>query len=454
MRLARSIPRSIHGRMLALSVATTLVALPVAGFAIGGVLDHFVTRNIDARLGDRLRLLRAVVREDGTIDRALLDRSGLATAIGADAVWRIDTPGGTVGVGLPILDAVPARGPPGRPERGPPPGWGPGFGAPFDLTLPDATRVHGLMLDLPGDGGRVAVAVPRRQIDQPLRGAMLPLLLTLAIVAVVLAVATLVQLRLGLRPLRALRDRVAAVRGGAAADVPEDQPDELRPLAIELNALVRDNAAALATARASAANLAHALKTPVATLAIELGNDARASQVARIDATIRHHLARARGGTVDRRAATALQPAVEGLVAVVAALHRDRGLTIGTDVPALSVAVDAADLDELVGNLIDNAARHARSRVRLSAAVERGMAVLTVSDDGPGIAAADRVRATDPGVRLDERGDGHGFGLAIVRDLAALYGGGLTLGEADGGGLVATVTLPLSREAGTGIAGY
>lgn len=440
--------------MLALSVATTLVALPVAGFAIGGVLDHFVTRNIDARLGDRLRLLRAVVRDDGTIDRALLDRAGLATAIGADAVWRIDTPGGTVGAGMPPLATLRAPGPPVGPERGPPHGRGrgPGFGAPFDLTLPDATQVHGLVLDLPEGRGRVAVAVPRRQIEQPLRGAMLPLLLTLAIVALALAVATLVQVRLGLRPLRVLRDRVAAVRAGAAADVPEDQPDELRPLAVELNALVRDNAAALATARGSAANLAHALKTPVATLAIELGDDPRGSQVARIDVTIRHHLARARGGTVDRRAATALQPAVEGLVAVVAALHRDRGLAVRAEVPELSVAVDAADLDELVGNLIDNAARHARSAVRITAVRDGAFAVLRVSDDGPGIPAADRARATDPGVRLDERGDGHGFGLAIVRDLAALYGGRLELGEADGGGLVATVTLPVTT--GSGTAGY
>lgn len=440
--------------MLALSVATTLVALPVAGFAIGGVLDHFVTRNIDARLGDRLRLLRAVVRDDGTIDRALLDRAGLATAIGADAVWRIDTPGGTVGAGMPPLATLRAPGPPVGPERGPPHGRGrgPGFGAPFDLTLPDTTRVHGLVLDLPEGRGRVAVAVPRREIEQPLRGAMLPLLLTLAIVALALAVATLVQMRLGLRPLRVLRDRVAAVRAGAAADVPEDQPDELRPLAVELNALVRDNAAALATARGSAANLAHALKTPVATLAIELGDDPRGSQVARIDATIRHHLARARGGTVDRRAATALQPAVEGLVAVVAALHRDRGLAVRAEVPELSVAVDAADLDELVGNLIDNAARHARSAVRVAAVREGAFAVLRVSDDGPGIPAADRARATDPGVRLDERGDGHGFGLAIVRDLAVLYGGRLELGEADGGGLVATVTLPVTT--GSGTAGY
>ncbi|WP_321163227.1 HAMP domain-containing sensor histidine kinase [Sphingomonas sp. Leaf10] len=443
------LPRSIHGRMLALSVATTLVALPVAGFAIGGVLDHFVTRNIDARLGDRLRLLRAVVRDDGTIDRVLLDRSDLATAIGADAVWRIDTPGGTVGAGMPPLATLRAPGPPVGPDRGPPRGRGrgrgPGFGAPFDLTLPDATRVHGLVLDLPEGRGRVAVAVPRREIEQPLRGAMLPLLLTLVIVALVLAVATLVQLRIGLRPVRVLRDRVAAVRAGAAADVPEDQPEELLPLAVELNALVRDNAAALATARGSAANLAHALKTPVATLAIELGDDPRGTQVARIDATIRHHLARARGGAVDRRAATALRPAVEGLVAVVAALHRDRGLTVRAEVAALSVAVDAADLDELAGNLIDNAARHARSAVRVTAVRDGGFAVLRVSDDGPGIAEVDRVRATDPGVRLDERGDGHGFGLAIVRDLAALYGGRLVLGEADGGGLVATVTLPVSR---------
>ncbi|KQM36279.1 hypothetical protein ASE59_16780 [Sphingomonas sp. Leaf10] len=435
--------------MLALSVATTLVALPVAGFAIGGVLDHFVTRNIDARLGDRLRLLRAVVRDDGTIDRVLLDRSDLATAIGADAVWRIDTPGGTVGAGMPPLATLRAPGPPVGPDRGPPRGRGrgrgPGFGAPFDLTLPDATRVHGLVLDLPEGRGRVAVAVPRREIEQPLRGAMLPLLLTLVIVALVLAVATLVQLRIGLRPVRVLRDRVAAVRAGAAADVPEDQPEELLPLAVELNALVRDNAAALATARGSAANLAHALKTPVATLAIELGDDPRGTQVARIDATIRHHLARARGGAVDRRAATALRPAVEGLVAVVAALHRDRGLTVRAEVAALSVAVDAADLDELAGNLIDNAARHARSAVRVTAVRDGGFAVLRVSDDGPGIAEVDRVRATDPGVRLDERGDGHGFGLAIVRDLAALYGGRLVLGEADGGGLVATVTLPVSR---------
>ncbi|WP_235513520.1 MULTISPECIES: sensor histidine kinase [unclassified Sphingomonas] len=436
-------PRSIHARMLALSVVTTLVALPVAGVAIGGVLERFVTHGVDERLADRLQLLGAVVRPDGSIDGALLARPGVEDGFARGGVWTIDAPGGALGSAmLPI--AVP-------PPRGPRPPLARAEGTPFDTELADGSRMHGLiqLRETPAGPVRLGVAVPRAAIEQPLRGAMLPLLATLAIVALLLAVATLVQLRLGLRPLRTLRERVAAVRTGVAGDVPEDQPDELRPLAVELNALVRENAAALETARASAANLAHALKTPVATLALDLGDDPRAGQVARIDATIRHHLSRARGGVVDRRAATALRPAVEALVDVVRALHRGGGVTVTADIVAVTVAVDAADLDELAGNLIDNAARHARSSVVVQAVRAGAMVRLSVSDDGPGIPAADRVRATDPGVRLDERGDGHGFGLAIVRDLAVLYGGRLELEAADGGGLVAAVTLPVSAAAGT-----
>ncbi len=441
-------PRSIHGRMLALSAVTTLIALLVAGFAIGGVLDRFVTHNVDQRLGDRLMLLGAIVRKDGTIDRALLDRTTVETVFAADAAWRIDAPGGAIG-GAMLRGMVVRSDRDGTMPLGPvaPPGdrrRPPGPGGPFEARLIDGTRVHGRADIVPTDVGpvRIAVAVPRRTIDQPLRSAMLPLLATLAIVGIVLAAATLVQLRLGLRPLRTLRDRMADIRSGRARSVPEDQPDELRPLAVELNALVRDNDAALATARASAANLAHALKTPVATLALDLSGDPRGGQVARIDATIRHHLSRARNAAVDRRAATRLAPAIDDLVAVVRALHRGSAVTVDVAVPPVVVAIDAADLDELVGNLLDNAARHARSRVAVSARRDGAMIVLEITDDGPGIDAADRDRATAPGVRLDERGDGHGFGLAIARDLAGLYGGSLTLAEAPGGGLVARVALP------------
>ncbi|MBD8677657.1 sensor histidine kinase [Sphingomonas sp. CFBP 13720] len=446
-------PRSIHGRMLALSAVTTLVALIVAFMVLGGVLGRFATDNVDRRLNDRLRLMGALVRTDGTIDRALLDRPNVETAFAADAAWRIDAPGGSIeGAALPGLAvrgdgrANLPFGPIGRSRhrRGPALRDGP---TPFEAQLRDGTRVHGLSETIRSEAGpvRIAVAVPRWQIDAPLRGAMWPLIAMLAAVAALLTTATLVQLRIGLRPLRALRDRTADIRTGRARDVPEGQPDELRPLAIELNALVRDNNAALATARASAANLAHALKTPVATLALDLAGDPRARQVARIDATIRHHLSRARNATVDRRSFTPLRPAIDDLVATVGALHRGSGIAIvAADLPDMAVAIDAADLTELAGNLIDNAARHARSIVRVSAERADGTVTLSISDDGPGIPLVDRARATAPGVRLDERGDGHGFGLSIARDLAALYGSALTLDEAPGGGLLASVTLPVA----------
>ena len=114
-------------------------------------------------------------------------------------------------------------------------------------------------------------------------------------------------------------------------------------------------------------------------------------------------------------------------------------------------AMDAQDFDELLGNLLDNAARHARAQVRVEVRPQPGDARridLIVADDGPGIPAADRARVTEPGVRLDERGEGHGFGLAIVRELAELHGGRLTLAERDGGGLEARVSLPARHQSG------
>ncbi|RZL56885.1 MAG: HAMP domain-containing histidine kinase, partial [Sphingomonas sp.] len=262
---------------------------------------------------------------------------------------------------------------------------------------------------------------------------------------------TIVQLRLGLKPLGRMRAQVAAIRNGDLTQVDEDQPVELRGLATELNALAADRAAALATARQSAANLAHALKTPVATLALSVRDDpARAAQVARIDATIRHHLSRARAGTVDARASTRVAPAVADLAVAIGRLHAGRGIAVTHAVAGDPVAaMDAQDFDELLGNLLDNAARHAATQVFVAVRAQPGDARrldLIVADDGPGIPAADRARVTQPGVRLDERGEGHGFGLAIVRELAELHGGRLTLAEREGGGLEARVSVPARHQ--------
>jgi len=431
------IPRSIHGRMLGLSLLATLVALLVAGAAIAGVLQRFVTQGLDQRLDAELSLLAGAVGGDGRIDRARLTRlRGLLDA-GPGWQWQISGPVQTVSSAeFPALrtpgpaprDALRKEG-----EERPQP-------------LEGRDGIHARRISIATAAGPVVLtaAAPRDVVARPIRAAVVPLLATLGILGILLGIATLVQVRIGLRPLRALRDGVAAMRRGGAG-VSEAQPDELRPLAIELNALARDNAAALATARASAANLAHALKTPVATLALTVRDDpAQAAQLARIDATIRHHLARARNIAGGHASSTALAPAIADLVSTIRRLRMERGIVIDAAIdPALHVAVDAADLDELAGNLIDNAARHAGTRVRVSATVDQGMIRLSVVDDGPGIALVDRQRATDAGVRLDEREDGHGFGLAIARELAALYGGVLVLDDAAGGGLCASVTLPI-----------
>lgn len=433
----RLIPRSIHGRMLGLSLLATLVALVVAGAAIAGVLQRFVTQGLDQRLDAELSLLAGAVDGDGRIDRARLTRlRGLLDA-GPGWQWQISGPVQTVSSAE--FPALRTPGPAPRDAL-----RGEGEERPQPLEGRDGG--HARRISIATDAGPVVLtaAAPRDVVARPIQAAMVPLLATLGILGILLGIATLVQVRIGLRPLRALRDGVAAMRRGAAG-VSEAQPDELRPLAIELNALARDNAAALGTARASAANLAHALKTPVATLALTMRDDpAQAAQLARIDATIRHHLARARNIAGGHASSTALAPAIADLVSTIRRLRIERGIVINVAIdPALHVAVDAADLDELAGNLIDNAARHARTTVRVAARVDQGMIRLSIVDDGPGIALADRQRATDAGVRLDEREDGHGFGLAIARELAALYGGVLVLDDAAGGGLCASVTLPI-----------
>jgi signal transduction histidine kinase len=441
----RLLPTSLFGRMFALSLLATLAALALAGVAIGGVLERFVTRGVDARLGDRLIALESAVRPDGTLDRAQLAR--VTGAIPHVEPWRIDTPEAGGGAGGDIVEDDHLRDRPG-PDRPAPPPPQPGNARPFEGRSGDGRHLHGLAGTVPTKAGDVLVrvAVPRAEIDRPVLAALAPLAVSLAILGLALGGAALIQLRLGLRPLGRLREAVEAIRHGRANRVSEAVPDELVPLARALNALAADTAAALEGARASAANLAHALKTPVATLSLHLTDDPVAqAHLARIDATLRHHLGRARAAATDRRAATRLAPALSDLAATIAALHHDR-IHITVAVPdGLAAAVDPQDLDEIAGNLIDNAARHAVARARIVASAADRHILLTVADDGPGIPAADRARATAPGTRLDERSDGHGFGLSIARELVELYGGTLALGDAEGGGPIASITLPYAR---------
>ncbi|MES2020568.1 MAG: ATP-binding protein [Pseudomonadota bacterium] len=451
------LPRSLYGRLLVTALLATLAALAFAAFAIGTVLDRFVMHGLDQRLDAQIAVLAQAIRPDGSVERGRLVLAAPYDDPHGGWGWRIDAQGKTI--------ASPA--PPDLDAMHPPPG--PRFDPPALAERRDAhvraldwrdrhgpRHARSLTLATPGGPVRITASAPRAIVDRPLRAAMVPLLGSLLLLGGALAVATLVQLRIGLRPLAKMRESLAAIRSGAATALPDTQPTELAPLAHEINALLAENAAALANARGHVANLAHGLKTPLATLALALPphdpDGALRAQVARIDRAVRHHLGRARAATPGgaMRVATPLAPVLADLADALARIHADRPVTAAVTIdPALTVAVDRQDLDELLGNLLDNGWRWAASRIAVTAArtADGRFVRLSVEDDGAGIPPEARAAALAAGQRLDERGDGHGFGLSIASELAMLYGGTLTLESASLGGLAAIVTLPTAPSA-------
>jgi signal transduction histidine kinase len=276
----------------------------------------------------------------------------------------------------------------------------------------------------------------------------------LGILLLGLLAAGLWQVRSGLTPLHRLRGRLADMRDGRARRVEGDYPAEVQPLVDDLNALLEEREQRVARAQAKAGDLAHGLKTPLAVLAQE-AERAEASghrelaatlgeQIERMRRQVESHLVQARaagvGSVAEERCAVA--DSAQGLARALHRLHADRGVRIDVHVPAGCVArVGRADLDEMLGNLLDNACKFARSRVTLEAgAVERRI-VITVDDDGPGLGDALRAEVLKRGVRADEEAPGSGLGLAIVRDLAEIYGGSITLGASPEGGLRARLEL-------------
>ncbi|WP_445192340.1 sensor histidine kinase [Sphingomonas sp. Tas61C01] len=438
------VPRSLFGRLLALSTLTTLAALLFAAVGIGQVLERFVIRGLDQQLDAELSMLARALRPDATLDPARVVELPAFADGEAGWGWRVQSVAGSWTGGDPITLRESA---PDRHHRGPHP-------KPREGAAASGEPLHLREITVNTDAGPALIVAsgPRRVALAPLREAMTPLLGSLAVLGIALALATGLQLRVGLRPLRAMRTSLADVREGRARHIPVDQPSELAPLARELNALIDQNEAGLAHARGHVANLAHGLKTPLAALGLRLAegeSDPDGSlgvMVAEIDRRIRHHLGRARaaapGGSTRMR--TPVAAAVGDLVAVMQRIHAEAALGVTVAIPPNAiVTVDAQDLDEMIGNLLDNAWRHARSTIVVSTAVAGPSVEIRIEDDGPGVPETDRLKALAPGRRLDERGEGYGFGLSITRELAELSGGTLALAESSKlGGLAATLLLP------------
>jgi signal transduction histidine kinase len=283
------------------------------------------------------------------------------------------------------------------------------------------------------------------------------------IVMGVLAVAFLgggvFLVRRALAPFGSLRAGLSSVREGRGHRIDGDYPAEVQPLVNDLNALLEDRERAVARALTTAGDLAHGLKTPLAVLAQEAEqagsaghHDLAATLAQLVDRMRRHvdyHLARSRA-TASTRAAPgvrcAVLPPVEGLVRTMRRLHADRDLSIDVDVdPIHEIRGRREDLDEMLGNLLDNACKWARSRVAISSSLTDTRVVLCVDDDGPGLAPSMRAQVLQRGVRADQRPGGSGLGLAIVNDLAELYGGSVALETSPLGGTRARLELPNVR---------
>jgi signal transduction histidine kinase len=305
----------------------------------------------------------------------------------------------------------------------------------------------------------VAVAGTLGEVEASLRNFQTRLTLALALAGIGLLAVTLFQVRFGLLPLAKMEKGLAAIRSGATSRLDVHLPTEIQPLQHELNALLKSNQDIVERARTHVGNLAHALKTPLAVVTNEARDDQsplarKVSEQAAIMADqISHYLERARMaariGVIGR--VTEVRPVGESIIRALERIYHDKHLAFTVDCPAgTRFQGERQDLEEMLGNLLDNACKWARTRVVLAAAPVPGSAAngagpwlqIRIDDDGPGLTAEQMAEPILRGRRLDETKPGSGLGHSIVADLAHSYSGKLELARSEHGGLCARLILP------------
>jgi len=309
-------------------------------------------------------------------------------------------------------------------------------------------------ITIPGDNTvfRFIVAIDRSEIKAQLDHFDNILIYSLSALGLGLIAASFLQIYLGLKPLRNIQLSLLRIRTGEAAHLPEDFPTEIQPLANEMNALLDHNNQIIDRSRTQVGNLAHALKTPLAVLLneAELHRGALADVVGKQSDMMRrqldHYLRRARvaASTKIITSRTELLPVLTDICRVMTRIHGDKQFKIlsSGDASRLLFRGERQDLEEMVGNLIENAAKWANHNVTVSCGREGDMLIIQVADDGPGIDKQVRDSVFMRGERLDENTPGTGLGLSIVKDLAGLYSGKIDLMDHDPCGLMARLSLP------------
>lgn len=429
--------RSIRGRLLLLAAVWLTAALLGAFLLIAQLLEDFVTDRFDA---ETLAIADSLIGQlEVDDDRVELDDTPLDVRFTLPLsgwYWQVVAGDATVARSPSLLDGQ-LTGPAG------------------DLTGAagrdaDAAglRILRRELTIPDSDALIAVTVtaPLAEIEGSLAQIVRPLAVALAVLGLGLAAASVIQVTLGLRSLDRLRADLARVRAGDSDRLARPDVSELRPLASEINAALDQNAALLTRSRQHLGNLAHSLKTPLAALSNELPPDHQGQAlITRMDRLIGWHLRRARqAGPRLLGQRTPVAPVVDDILLVLRWPLADRGMTADVDCPPdAAFPGERQDLEEMIGNLSENAAKWGRTRLRITVRTPPDRLVLRIEDDGHGLPPDQAPLALMRGARLDELGaPGAGLGLAIVADLAALHGGELRLERSDLGGLAAVLDLP------------
>jgi signal transduction histidine kinase len=451
---------SLALRLFLSAAAWTVVILAATAILLSSLNRAAVERAFDRRLGVYLRTLVAdVATPDESSDRFPQSLGEPLFELPLSGwywqVTRLDTAPSEVRSSRSLWDSTLPRleGPPPASAGGAREGY---IKGPEDQLLRAVERT----VDL-GDDGRFLVAITgdASEIDEETRNFDRALLITFGLLGFVLLLITMFQVRFGLAPLKRISQGLAAIRSGGAERLQGSFPVEIEPLVRETNALIDANREIVTRARTHVGNLAHALKTPLSVMMNEAAahpDDSLATKVREQTNIMRdqvtRHLERARLaarvavlGTI-----TEVRPVLTSLARTMEKIHRDRAVAIDLNAPDdARFRGEQQDLEEMVGNLVDNACKWAQSRVAVETFVEvadpaneRRVIRIVVDDDGPGLTPQEREQVARRGRRIDETKPGSGLGLSIVVELAALYGGALTLGTAPIGGLRAELVLP------------
>ena len=461
-------PRSISGRIALIAAALVVLILVLGGIVLSLLLRDVLERNFDRRLIEVL---------DGVVAASSIDRNSGALVVDRSA-WFQPGFGGpeedditirpTWQIGRPA-EAASRLLPEGMLVSSP---WGAGWGLqiPDDVggeryhsihqSGPDGESLHAFArrIRLPGAGDWLvyAVAGDLLVVEAELDRVKLILVAVLGVLGLLLVAAIFVQVRVGLRPLRAVGSRLADIRAGRAERLEGDFPTEVTGLTGELNALLDFNKSLIERGRTQIGDLAHCLKTPLAVLTNEadkheaVDSALTRQQIESMRDHIDRYLMRARMAAArDLLGARApVLPVAREIKGALERLHAERAIAITlTGDEALAFRGEREDLSEMLGNLLDNACSWARSRVALSVTQDSDGLAIVIEDDGPGLAPEQRAAALARGARLDDSKPGSGLGLAIVQEMAEAYGGTVSLGEAELGGLRVKLALPRAGDA-------